>query len=591
MSAFCLATSSSSDDAVQHFHHVRMEAIGFQLETNDVRHENVLQALKLYIYTLQTTRDIISGRLSESLGKLKLHPVLDDSDVQRMDLLDTDILRRWLPDGIRNFTPWIKYNDLPKHEAETMIKHWSKEAFGKLKGGMSQNLEKWDDFSDILLLRRSLLVSWLPVHDSAPCHSSVEVLDGIRSVINRRLISILRAQAKGLILLGLDISSIVASWDEAREESATLSLWEPNLTLLDYSDGAATFKEEIINRTLGKDKNVLSVLDSYHTWLVAIGNRKDLIEELQRTRWEDIVEDVEADDALLSVGRTLNQVDPLLLLKEHEDTLVKAFTTLQTSLQSALADMTGRYRACQAAFILRVIREVRRSIPNELLNCQLDFGHEVESKLHQVLATEIVSQLSPSNLTRVLRDPGIRCAGRTLWEGDPQLPVQPSPPAFKLLRQLVSAMEQQGPDVWNVTAVDLVKTQLKNQIASTVRSSLESDQPTDRQSATSGNFAPLSRRDGAHGNSSVEGAMTMITSTLATDSNVRDLKFQLLFDVLYLGEALSVRNPLKSGETDLGPISELLQRLINPPQASLDRLRKQSQTYWKKTMLLFGLLG
>jgi hypothetical protein len=472
-----------------------------------------------------------------------------------------------------------------------MIKHWSKEAFGNLKSGMSQNLEKWDDFGDILLLRRSLLVSWLPVHDSAPCHSSVEVLDGIRSVVNRRLISILRAQAKGLTLLGLDISSIVASWDEAREKSAAPSLWEPNLTFLDYSDGAATFKEEIINRTLGKDNHVLNVLDSYHAWLATIGNRKGLIEELQRTRWEDIVEDVEVDDVLLSVGRTLNQVDPLLLLKEHEETLVKAFATLETSLQSTLADKTGRFRACQAAFILRAIREMRRSLPNELLNRLLYFGHEVESKLHQVLAAEIVSQLSPSTLTRVFRDPGIRCAGRTLWEGDPQLPVQPSPSAFKLLRQLVSAMEKQGTDLWNTTAVDLVKTQLKNQIVSTVRLSLESDPPTDHQPATSGNFPALSRRDGEHGNSSFEGSMTMALSTLATDSNIRDLKLQLLFDVLYLDEALSLRNALKSGETDLRLITELSDWHIHPPQTSMDRLRKQSQAYWKKTMLLFGLLG
>src|SRR5436190_4902635 len=137
--------------------------------------------------------------------------------------------------------------------------------------------------------------------------------------------------------------------------------------------------------------------------------------------------------------------------------------------------MTQRNRASQAAFVLRVIREMQRSLPKELSNLHFDFAQEIVSKLHQVLVTEIVSQLSPSILTRVLKNPGTRCAGRTLWEGDPQLPVQPSPPAFNLLRQLVSAMEQQGPDLWNVIAVDLIKAQLKNQILSNVCSSLETD--------------------------------------------------------------------------------------------------------------------
>ncbi|PGH31712.1 hypothetical protein GX50_05491 [[Emmonsia] crescens] len=592
MSAYCLATSSSSTDVLRHFHQVRLEAIQSILLREDPNFANVEQSLRLFIQTLKRTLELLSGSLSDALGKLTAHPILEDPEVRKLDGLGIDIFKRWVANDIKNFTPWVKQTILSKSEAEKTTKDWSREAFGTLTSGMSKNLERSQNLREIFLLRRNLLEIWLPVQSSTPCHSSLDILEGICGAVNNRLVSTLRAQAKGLTLLGLEISSTITSWSEVEERISTPSLWDADVTFLDFSGGATTFKQEIINRTLGRDRNVLQILGSYSAWLSGVEECKDMIDELQRIRWEDIIEDDEDEDVLQNTVGILNEDDPDLLQKEYEATLTKSFSALQTSLHSALANMSGSHRGRKAAFMLRVIREIRGHLPRGLSAEDHLFADDLVPKLHDILAVEVSSQLSSSIfITRALgKHRGAGCAGRTLWEGNPPLPIQPSPAAFKLLRKLAKAMVQQGPDLWNPSAVDIMKIKLHMTISSCISAHIEKS----AHSASLDAQSPLQNEPPAsetpHGDGAPED-----TATSPTDISpevIRDRKIQLAFDLFYLDEALSVRNTIQShAEDELGSTIELIRKDIDfDGDKEMGILKNRAQEYWKQTQLLFGLL-
>ncbi|KAK2803850.1 hypothetical protein FQN50_006858 [Emmonsiellopsis sp. PD_5] len=589
MSAYCLATSSSSNDVLRHFHQVRLEAIESLLQKEDPTFANVEQSINLFIHTLKRTSDLLSGSLSDALGKLTTHPILDDPEVRNLDALGTDIFKRWVANDIKNFTPWVKQLDLSKAETAKTIKGWSRNAFEQLTDGMSKNLQQGHNFKDILLLRKNLLEIWLPVQSSTPCHSSLDILEGIRNTINRQLVSTLRTQAKGLTLLGLEISSTITSWSDAEEHVSASSLWDADVTFLDFSDGATPFKQEIINRTLGKDSNVLQISASYHTWLSSAENCKDMIDELQGIRWEDVIEDDEDEDVLENAVGTLKQDDPNLLQKEYGTTLEKTFSALQTSLHGALANMTGLHRGRQAAFLLRVIREIRGSLPRGLSTGDHLFADDLVPKLHDILAAEINSAIPASNLTRTIGKRGGGCAGRSLWEGDPQLPIQPSPAVFRLLQKLVTAMEQQGPDLWNASAVDTLKVKLRKTISSCIQSGLEGPEPPPKHETSQVEDSP---EDSTADNDDDTAKEPSEPAPVEPAPDViRDRKIQLLFDVLYLDDALTVRQVAGVEENDLRPIIEFIKKDIESDEDIVEALRKRSQEYWKQTQLLFGLLG
>ncbi|ODH52634.1 hypothetical protein GX48_01119 [Paracoccidioides brasiliensis] len=598
MSAYCLATSSSSTDVLRHFHQVRLEAIESELLRESPSFTNIEESLKMFLQTLQRTSELLSGSLSDALGKLTTHPVLSDPDVRKLDGLGIVVFKRWVSNDIKNFTPWVKHTNPSKSETGNTIKDWSREAFGKLTNGMCKNLERSQNLKDILILRRNLLNIWLPIQSSTPCHSSLEILEGLCGAVNKQLITTLHAQANGLTLLGHGISSTIMNWSDEEEQASAPSLWNHDVTFLDYSAGATALKQEIINRTLGRDSKVLQISESYNAWLSGVEECKDMIDELQKIRWDDIIEDDEDEDVLQNTIGILSQDDPSLLQKEYEATLTKSYSALQTSLHSALANMAGLHRGRQAAFMLRVIREFRGHLPSGLSSEDHLFADDLVPKLHEILANEVGSQLSPSILTRAVEHGrGVGCAGRTFWEGNPPLPTQPSPAAFKLLKKLVTMMKQQGPDLWNVAAADMVKIRLHKIFAARISTAIEkggSGSSSDIKDHTQEQPPTGEMPDGdkvATGTTTESGDSAPVADV--SPEVVRDRKIQLLFDVLYLSEALALRDALDSQEEDelrstIGLISE---DVDFDGDAELETMKKRAQEYWKQTQLLFGLLG
>lgn len=576
LSAYCLATSSSAEDAIRYFHEVRIRAISRQVQHVGALRQNLLNALNLYIHTLRQTADVLSGRLFNSLKKLTMQPVLADPTIRQIGELGIDVYQAWISKEIIFFTPWIKHGQTSKSSADKIITSWSKLAFESLVTEATTALLGCEEFQDALAIRQGLLEAWLPVLNSVPCFSSIDVLEGIRNLMNDRLISILQRQTEKLTHVGVELSSIVTSWSKLSFKTS-LSLWDPELVFLDPSDGAVTFKRQLTRRALGQEDHVLQFLNIYENWLTDTMNHFALIRELQNVRWEDILEDDVDEELLESVTGLLKDDDFQLLHISLKKCLRSEYQSLQLKLNEIVEEMDGQHQGLQAAFLLRIIRAIRGSMPDQVVREGYVFAEDIASTMHGILGDEIVRQISLSTLTKSLRRRRQRCAGRTLWEGDPQLPVQPSQAAFKLLQRVTLLMDQQGPDLWNSAAVNDLKSRLISQILSTTKKCLDKGPmkatPVEKSST----------------NGDIGGEEAGAAQKESEFEIARDHRFQLLFDILFLGFALGQDEavsdePLKSFTDAVKEGSEL-------NDDSIEVVKIRSQEYWKRTKLLFGLLS
>ncbi|KZZ87484.1 Vps51/Vps67 [Ascosphaera apis ARSEF 7405] len=476
LGAYCLSTNSSSHDAVRHFHQVRSEAIVviIRQDAPNERHRNLQRALQIYVKTLQLSSSLLSGRLTTAISRLTASPVLNDPDLLRVEGLNIDIFSRWLTDDIKNFTPWIKNDEFTKSEQDRLIKQWAKNALNTFITESEQSLCQCNDISLVLNIRKSLFEIWLPVQASTPTHSPMDVLDKLRETINKRLTELLREQATPLTTLGQNITSTIAQWPEAELARAVPALWRTDLAFKEYSDGAGDFKEALTNRVMGRTQKLLKTLAPYHAWLEGISKTAKLIDGTKSVRWENMIEEDEDPDTVSTIAGILGRDDYDLLIKEHEDTLKKAFNEVHDSLAGTIDTIkTSHSSAAKAAFILRSIREIRSTMPKLLFSPTELFADDIVPELYNILATHVTSLTTPSKLVRELRSKSKRCVGRSLWEGYPELPVQPSPSAFKVLKQLAGAMDKQGQDLWNPDTVAKVKAVFDAEVAAVVEKGIK----------------------------------------------------------------------------------------------------------------------
>lgn len=561
LSAYCLATSSSSDDVIHRFHQLRLESIGNYLKHQSG--EDVLKALTLYIRTLQSSKTILSRRLSDTLAKLKTRPLLSDPEILGLDALGIDVLGRWVAPDISNFTPWIKLSELNKQDSEKITKQWSKQAFETFAKGCQQSLTDWTDVSELLSLRKSALDTWLESWSSTPAHSSLAVLEGIRTVFNGQLTRVLADEAKKLESFGQHTSSVISGWDDMEHANAQ-SLWDQGLISMDYSNGAADFKQTVVDRLLGRNEDVSTVLKDYESWLASINRSRELVDEMRRASWVDILDEDEGID----VTATLNEDDPRLLSDALQQAVKEAFNNLQSSFSNTFSSVDSDSQ--KAAFVLRLIRQVRREIPTAYISSEFAFSSDIVPKLQEILTTEVAAHAGSLDLNT---DP-TKVPGRTLWEGEPELPVQPSPSTFRFLRSLMNTMDDCGSDLWDPSTVHVLKETLQKEVSTNISSALENVD------------SPVKEPDEAQADSAKEPASE--EPPPETKQNLHDLKIQLFFDTVYLHNVLTS----KSSESQLTGLSERIKGSLDSElQDHTSRMEKSAAEYWTRTKLLFGLLG
>ncbi|KAL4898594.1 hypothetical protein BDV59DRAFT_167184 [Aspergillus ambiguus] len=576
LAAYCLATSSSSDDAIQHFHKQRLGVIERKSKLNDPTGENVLNALRLYIRTLQSTKVLLSRRLSDVLNKLKLRPLLTDPDIRSLDDLGLDVLGRWVAADVSNFTPWIKLSELSKSDADKVIKQWSKQAFDRFAEGCRTSLKGWEGFSELLSLRQKTLELWLCSWSSTRTHSPLQVLEGLRTTFNERLTQILSDQAQSLEQFGQDVASVVSGWDK-RQHAAGRSLWDNDLMSLDYSNGAGAFKLAIVDSLLGRDEDTSSALKKYEAWLSTVEKFRVDIDELRRIRWTDILEG-EDEDTDVDVPATLNEDDIRLLADALQSAVREAYRTLQSSFKETFGTFSDSDRSSQAAFMLKLVRLVRQDLPTAYVDKDFLFSEDIVLHLQKLLATGVSAQISSVRSLIKVDNAAERVPGRTLWEGDPELPVQPSPATFKFLRRLVGYMDQYGPGLWDASTVQVLKLSLQDEVARSVAAAIELAKSSVAENKEESSEMP----------SEPNGDDQDSTDKSTAAQTLNDWKLQLYFDAAYLKNAFAVKD-MKHESLDLAV--EQVAGSLGIEKSSIKSVEQRAGEYWSRTQLLFGLLS
>lgn len=575
LAAYCLATSSSSDDAVAYYHKIRLDVIGNRLEGVKDSGENILAALRLYVQTLQVSKAILSRRFTDVLSKLKSRPLLSDPDIRNVDDLSLDVLGRWVATDIINFTPWIKLSEQSKQDAERTIKKWSKSAFDDFVRRSQDSLTTWVEFSPLLQLRKETLELWLCSWSSTPTHSALQVLEGTRDVFNGRLKNILSDKANALDTFGQAVMSAISNWDSA-EHGRTRSMWDHELVSLDYSNGAAAFKEAIADRLLGRDLDISVVTDKYQAWLLTIGSLRESIDALREARWPDILDEATDEDIDIDVAAILNEDDKQLLWEALEAAVRQAFDSLQKSFGNTFKAIGDSNRGEKAAFVLKLIRLVRRDLPHEFILNDTEFSRGIIPGLQEILATEVIAATRPLSFATLVNPRSNTLAGRTLWEGEPELPVQPSQSTFKFMRRMVESMDRHGHGLWDTSTVHVLQVTLQKELAERVTSFLNGiDSPAEPEPGTE-ETRPTENEDD-------------IPTERQTEAQVHDIKLQLYFDTMLLSNAST------SKETRQNPLQEVAEKLrdsfgseAGPTSKTMDQ---RAQEYWHRTRLLFGLLA
>lgn len=576
LAAYCLATSSSSDDAVAYYHKIRLDAIGNQLEGVKDSGENILAALRLYVQTLQISKAILSRRFTDVLSKLKSRPLLSDPDIRNVDDLSLDVLGHWVATDIINFTPWIKLSEQSKQDAERTIKKWSKSAFDDLVRRSQDSLTTWAEFSPLLQLRKETLELWLCSWSSTPVHSALQVLEGTRDVFNGRLKNILSDKANALDTFGQAVTSAISNWGSA-EHGRTQSMWDHELVSLDYSNGAAAFKEAIADRLLGRDADISVVTDQYQAWLLTIGSLRESIDALREVRWPDILDEAADEDIDIDVAAILNEDDKQLLREALEAAVRQAFDALQKSFSDTSKAIGDSDRGEKAAFMLKLIRLVRRDLPHEFIPSDTEFSKDIIPGLQEILATEVIATTRPLSFATLVSPRSKSLAGRTLWEGEPELPVQPSQSTFKFMRRMVESMDRHGHGLWDTSTVHVLQSTLQKEIAERVTSFLSGiDSPTESKPNTEEETRPTENGDD-------------IPTEKPTEAHAHDIKLQIYFDTMLLSNASTNK------ETRQNPLHEVAEKLRDSfgseAGSTSKTMDQRAQEYWDRTRLLFGLLA
>ncbi|KAI9802783.1 MAG: hypothetical protein M1833_001382 [Piccolia ochrophora] len=595
MCAYSLATSSTPTDILRHFHHVRLDAIATCLNDRSSGRSRPLEALDIYFRTVQETRSHFPRQTAESLLKLKLQPLLADKDVRAAAEMSLDVHEHWIPEDIRQFTPWVRHDDLHKSQTEELLKSWATKAFKSLLSRLQDHLESIEDFTTLVQLRKDLLQIWFDGRQALPRLASYESLESLRSVLKGQIVRLVRRKVMQLqAVCGQIIETLQ---DEKIEPShAQNGLWDDAIISMDMTKGDMRFRDMVSDRVQGRSDAVLQCVRSYRSWLHQMEEVLKGIKELKAQQWDDDLDDDDDDDdgALESRSTQLGDEDAKFLEDALAETLTQAFQNLQVALQDTVTDQESDHSKHHSIFLLRIVREIRRSptIGGDLEN----FGLETISILHQLVA-ETTCQESLAFLSRYQHRRRKResLVTRALWEGTPQLPLHPSPTIYKFLHRLVASMAEAGGDLWSPLAVSTLKKYLRAAIAMALEEPVSSAQISNGDIdgvETEGNELPTNV-DGEED----EPAMTNGTEEQKTQidpTRDKDLDIQRLFDVLFLQQALRVLNAQRDDTTArdaLDGFEAILWDRVGDIKASEDRLRKSAQDYWKRVQLLFALVA
>ncbi|RFU32234.1 hypothetical protein B7463_g4110, partial [Scytalidium lignicola] len=571
--AYSLATSSGAKDVLKHFLQRRIEAMAMTFEDQeDLPHNvtpGVLKALKLYTQTILDVQALVPRQLSEVLASLKAKPLLKDESIGELEGLRLDVGERWFGDEILFFTPYIRNDDLEGAEAVEILKSWVKKASEVIITGFNDVLEQMTEFKAVVELRTKVLEVWILDGGKPRGFDPSVMLNSLRDAINARLIQLLQAKTNMLHLIGTEIESTLDTWQPG-ETDKHQSLWDDDILEMDIGGGATLFKKSVIARTYGRNDSVLRVFTAYQTWYHLVDELTNSIDQLRRQRWNDNLEDIEDDDSIESRQQLLSSEDPQMLQNELDAGLEIAFTELHKKVTGFWTRFKESENIGQISmYILRILRDIRSELPKN--NALQTFGLSIVPSLHQELASTVAADSIKQFAKSFNRK---KVVGRSLWEGTPELPVQPSPATFKFFYNLSKAMADAGADLWSPSAIDFFKKHLRLEIGDAWKLALDSQVQSE------------SKED----NPPDSDAALETEKVQKTDAEKRkEVLIQWLFDIFVLESSLESSS--LPAVDKLEKLEKTISSQLELDSASRKRLQQGSKEYWKRTNLLFGLLA
>ena len=571
LAAYSLATSSGAKDVLRHFLHVRGEAIALAFEEDEDgkkagKEEGVLKALELYIGTLLDVQALVPRRLEEALKGLKKKALLKDEAVRGLEGLRLDVCEKWFGEEILHFTPYIRHDDLDVAQAAETLKGWAKRASEVLLQGLGQSLDRTTEFKKVVQLRTRILEIWIKEGGKAKGFDPSILLDGLRGVVNDRMVELLETKIAKLHLVGTEIEATLGSWRAGITDKYE-SLWNDSMLEQEINNGATLFKQRILACTYGRNDSVSRVYSGYQTWRHLVDEIITFIEQLKKQRWDNDLEDIEDDLSLESRSKLLSQEDPQMLQDRLESSLERNYKELHDKISALLTTYEEDEQIGQISiYVLRVIRDIRAELPkNPSLR---SFGLSLVPSLHEKLANTVSSDAVEAYSKTFSRK---RVPGRALWEGSPELPVQPSPATFKFFRNLSLEMGKAGSDLWSPNAVKVLKHHLRVELNEHWISQLKSNQEETKVDDTKVNGEAETEKEDDE----------------ETAKRKREVLVQSLFDLFVLRNSLSVN---ENGD-ELENVASGIEAMLDLDVDSKKRMQQSAREYWRRAGLLFGLLA
>lgn len=583
LSAYSLATTSTPTDVLNHFLHVRASSLGDVIENpTQTDLHNTLGSL---ITTIKEVQSIFPKQLSALLGRLQDEALLQDSDIRDMPELNLDIYEPWISDDVRNFTPWLRHDQLQASAAAIILKKWVAKARSSLLQGLNQLLDDTHDISVIVMLRKEFVTRSLSADRKLPGLDQSDFFEELRASFNRRLQALVVASADvannivGPYLRGEYVQSIINPGPAA-------DLWNPANLEIDPGKGSIEFRNLINNASRGKDASLQSLAQSFNIWSSRLANWSATIKAMRDDRWNDDLDlDLEDDFEIDSPQDLLAREDPdelqKLLVSEKAKSLKDAYENIQSYFEKE-----GR-----TVRSLRLIRELAHQASlGETQSSASKPPSSLLQKLHEMLAEQVLEKSQEQN--RAAAKLFVRAPHTALWEGSPPLPVQPSPACFRYLHETCRTMKDVGSDLWTPPAVSMLKSRLQKTVSELLKDTLLNTSNTNGSTATADStngdneVTPAKNSEGDLSKKADE-TKTTTPSQLADEQSPKLI--QALFDLLYLDRILSISKPSATTPGFEDAIKNLRHK-AELEDTSLERLRKSSGDYYKRTYLLFGLL-
>lgn len=450
ISAFCLATSSSFNDAIHHFQRRRLGQIHHSAQGAHRDHQHTTKTFKYYIDSLRTTKLLIGQEVPRALQKLQQAAILHDPDVLCLEHLNLNSLRILMPNEVQTFTPYIKKSALSEHEAKTLLEAWSEEAFTIVRSQLVTHLKTLADTSSAFQLRQDLLTAGLQSCFSTPAH--VNIVDTLRATINENIVSLMQEQISEIAKIStrmVDLNNTHESSDiNISAHTTTPTIWSSTLVTTPISKTANSFLGQLKAAHLGSTPYLHELSSSLTTWCTSITNLRQQITSLKQIRWQDSLEEPEDTDEEIAktILRTLSIDDPTSYSENLSSNLERSVASFQNRIVTA-ANASNSVN--ESLFLLRAIREAALHLSAAFPEVSLSQLHATIPNLHSILAGDAASRLSE---TMEKSRPSKQTA-------DAHLPANlPSPAAFATLRNLCTIMlEIGGIDIWTSAAVKTVK--------------------------------------------------------------------------------------------------------------------------------------